>query len=372
MTFARSDEQLELQRTVRAFLERKSPESEVRRVMETETGYDPSVWQQMASELGLHGLAIGEAHGGSGYGFGELAVVLEEMGRTLLCAPFLSTVVLAGTAITHAGDDAAAKEYLPRIASGELIATLAVLEQPGQWRQGAVATAARADGGTWRLSGTKRFVLDGHVADLILCAARTERGVGVFAVEPEAHGVTRTPLFTMDQTRKLADVSFDGTAARLVSEDGGGWSVVERALQFGVAALAAEQVGGAQRCLEMSVAYAKERYQFGRPIGSFQAVKHKCADMLVSVELARSAAGYAAACASTLEDDLPVAAAMAKSFCSEAFFRIAADTIQVHGGIGFTWEHPAHLYFKRAASSELLFGRPGHHREVLLEHLELA
>ena len=372
MTFARTDEQLELQRTVRAFLEQKSSEFEVRRLMATEEGYDPSVWQQMASELGLHGLAIPEAYGGSGYGFGELAVVAEEMGRALLCAPFLSSVVLAGGALLRAGEEAVAKEYVPRIASGELIATLAVVEQPGQWRADEVRASAAFDGGTWRLSGTKRFVLDGHVAGLILCAARTDRGVGLFAVEADAPGLTRQPRFTMDQTRKVADVTLDSVPGRLIGEDGGGWSVIERALQLAVTALAAEQVGGAQRCLEMSVAYAKERYQFGRPIGSFQAVKHKCADMLVNVELAKSAARYAAACAATLDDDLPVAAAMAKSFCSEAFFKVAGDTIQVHGGIGFTWEHPAHLYFKRAASSELLFGRPGHHRRLLLEHLELA
>jgi alkylation response protein AidB-like acyl-CoA dehydrogenase len=367
--FALSEEQEELRRSVRAFLEQKSPESEVRRLMETEDGYDPAVWSQMATQLGLQGLAVPEDLGGSGYTFRELAIVLEEMGRALLPAPFLSTAVLATGALLRANDEAAAKELLPRVASGESIATLAVTEDAGGWDEDAIACVATSEGDGYTLSGVKSFVLDGAVADVVLVAARTDAGIGLFAVAGDAPGLTRTPLFTMDQTRKLARIELAQTPARLVGAEGDGWTAIEHALRLGAIALAAEQVGGAQRCLEISVEYAKNRIQFGRPIGSFQAVKHKCADMLLHVELAKSAASYAAWCAAADDADLPVAAAMAKSYCSEAFFDVAAETIQVHGGIGFTWEHPAHLYFKRAKSSELYLGDPRHHRRLLTKHL---
>lgn len=369
MDFALSEEQEELRRSVRSFLEQKSPETEVRRLMETEEGYDPAVWSQMATQLGLQGLAVPEDLGGLGYTFREQAIVLEEMGRVLLPAPFLSSAVLATGALLAADDTAAQKELLPRLASGESIATLAVTEDGGGWDQAAVGCVATRRGDGFVLSGTKSFVLDGLIADVILVAARSDAGLGLFAVTPDAAGLTRTSLFTMDQTRKLARLELARTPARLVGADGEGWAAIEHALRLGAVALAAEQVGGAQRCLEMSVDYAKNRIQFGRPIGSFQAVKHKCADMLLHVELARSAASYAAWCAATGDPDLPVAAAMAKSYCSEAFFDVAAETIQVHGGIGFTWEHPAHLYFKRAKSSELYLGDPRHHRRLLTRHL---
>ena len=361
MNFAFSEEQEELRRTVRSFLEQKSPETEVRRLMETTEGYDPAVWRQMAEQLGLQGLVVPEDLGGSGYTFRELAIVLEEMGRALLPAPFFASSVLATAALLHSGDDAARKELLPRLAWGESIATLAA---------GEGVTARSSDGGH-ALTGTQRFVLDGHVADLLLVAARTDAGVSLFAVDATGPGVTRTPLFTMDQTRKLADVELNDAPGRLIGTDGAASACIDQALQLAVVGLAAEQVGGAQKCLEMSVQYAKDRIQFGRPIGSFQAVKHKCADMLMHVELARSAAQYAAWCAAELDDDLPIAAAMAKSYCSEAYFSVAAETIQVHGGIGFTWEHPAHLYFKRAKSSELLLGGPVVHRRSLAKELSL-
>jgi alkylation response protein AidB-like acyl-CoA dehydrogenase len=369
MNFAFSEEQLELGRLVARFLRDRSPESEVRRLMETDEGYDPAVWTQMAEQLGLQGLCIPEEHGGSGYGFLELVVVLEQMGAALLCAPYLSTAVLAAQALLHSGDDAAQKEHLPGIAAGETIATLALTEPDGRWRPDAVQVRAQLRDGRWSLAGAKDYVLDGHVAHLLLVAARTDAGLSLFAVDGGAEGVTRTLRTTMDLTRKLARVDLDDASARLVGEDGAAGPVLARVLDLAAVALAAEQVGGAQRCLDLSVAYAKERIQFGRPIGSFQAVKHKCADMLVAVESAKSAAYYAGWCAAELDDDLPVAAAMAKSFCSEAFTTTAAETIQVHGGIGFTWEHPAHLWFKRAKSSELLLGDPALHRELLAQRL---
>ena len=369
MNFAFSEEQLELGRLVGRFLRERSPEAEVRRLMETDEGYDPDVWRQMAEQLGLQGLAIPEEHGGGGFGFLELTVVLEQMGRALLCAPYFATVVLAAQTLLHSGDDAAQKELLPRIAAGDLVATLALTEPDGRWRPDAVQARATPAGDTWTIEGTKAYVLDGHVADLLLVAARTDAGLSLFAVDASAPGLQRTLLTTMDQTRKLARVELAGTPGRLLGTDGAAGDVLDRVLDLAAVALAAEQVGGAQRCLEMSVAYAKERIQFGRPIGSFQAVKHKCADMLIAVESAKSAAYYAGWCAAELDDDLPVAAAMAKAFCSEAFTTTAAETIQVHGGIGFTWEHPAHLWFKRAKSSELLFGDPAQHRELLAQRL---
>ena len=372
MNVALSDEQRELSRTVRAFLEQKSPESDVRRLMETEEGFDRGVWAQMAVQLGLQGLAIPEEHGGSGYTFRELTIVLEEMGRVLLCAPFFSTAVLAASALLESGDKEAQSRHLPGLASGETIATVALAEDTGGWNEAAVNLAATASNGAWKLSGTKSFVLDGHVADLILVAARSPRGTSLFAVPGDAQGLARQPLSTMDLTRKLARLEFDAVPAALVGAEGEAWPGIERTLQLAAVGLAAEQVGGAQRCLEMSVAYAQSRIQFGRPIGSFQAVKHRCADMLVQLEMAKSAAYYAGACAGSGDEDLPVAAAMAKSYCSEAYYKIASDTIQVHGGIGFTWEHPAHLYFKRAKSSELLLGDPRQHRRQLAAALRLV
>jgi alkylation response protein AidB-like acyl-CoA dehydrogenase len=367
--FVFSEEQEMLRRTVRSFLEQKSSEIEVRRLMDTPSGYDAAVWSQMAHELGLQGLAIPEEFGGSGYTFRELSIVLEEMGRVLLVSPFFSTVVLAASTLIHSGDDVAKSELLPGIASGETTATLAVSEADGRWEESSMRVTAVSRGEGYELSGTKHYVLDGHTAQLILVAARTDAGVGIFSVVGQAAGLTRTPLSTADQTRKLARLDFEATPARRVGQDGHGWTIVERVLQLAATGLAAEQVGGAQKCLEISVEYAKNRLQFGRLIGSFQAVKHKCADMLVQIELAKTAAQYAANCAATLDTDLPIATSMAKSYCSTAFFSVAAETIQVLGGVGFTWEHPAHLYLKRAKSSELMFGDPREHRRQLLHHI---
>lgn len=369
MNFAFSEEQEELRRITRQFLESKSPESEVRRLMDTEEGYDEKVWSQMANELGLQSLIIPEEFGGQGFSFVELTVVLEEMGRALLCAPYFSSCVLAANALIHSGDDAAKQAHLPGIASGETIATLAFTEPNGKWDESGIEATATQDGDAWKLSGTKMFVLDGAQANLLIVAAKTSAGTSLFAVDPAGSGVTRTNLATMDQTRKQAKVELDGAAGTLIGTDGGGWATLERVLDLAAVALAAEQVGGAQKVLEEAVQYAKDRVQFGRPIGSFQAIKHKCADMLLEVESAKSAAYYAAWCASELNDELPSVASLAKAYCSEAYFHAAAENIQIHGGIGFTWEHPAHLYFKRAKSSELLFGDPTYHRELLAQRI---
>ena len=361
MRLGYSEDQEELRRFVRQFLEDKSPESAVRELMDTERGYDEAVWRQMADQMGLQGIAIEERHGGGGFTFRELVLVLEEMGRALLCAPYFSTVILAVGALSRSGDEAACEELLPAIASGDCIATLAFEEDDAQ------PTAAVPDGAGWRLRGEKSYVLDGHVADVVLVAARSPKGLGLFRCSGDAEGLQHELLPTLDLTRKQARLTFAGTPAIAVGRPGNGAAVLDGVLQLAAAALAAEQVGGMQRCLDMAVGYAKERMQFGRPIGSFQAIKHRCADLLLDTEMARSAAYYAGWCAATGDDDLPVAAAMAKAHCSDAYFRAAAENIQIHGGIGFTWEHPAHLYFKRAKSSQLMFGDPAHHRERLAD-----
>ncbi len=353
--------------TVRAFVTEKSPVKEVFRLMATDTGFDPETWQVMASQVGFQALIVPEEYGGFGFGFVELGIVFEEMGRAVMCAPFLSTVLATVTLLT-AGDEEAKRAYLPKIVSGETIATLAVTEGRGIWEETAIATRAEAGDG-WRLSGVKTFVLDGNSASLILVAARTAAGVSLFAVDSHAAGFRASAMTTMDQTRKLSELNFDATPARLVGEDGCGWEVVRRVLDLAAVAISAECAGGAQRCLDMAVDYAKTRVQFGRLIGSFQAIKHKCADMLLEVESTKSAAYYAMIAASEDASDLPLAASLAKSYCSEAFFHVASENIQIHGGIGFTWEHPAHLYFKRAKSSELLFGMPAFHREQMAQQL---
>ena len=369
MNFGFSEEQEELRKMVKRFLDEKSPESEVRRLMATDDGYDPAVWQQMATELGLQGLGIPEAYGGQGYGPVELYVVFEEMGAALLCAPFFSTVALAANAVLMTGTDEDKATYLPGIASGETIATLALTDDAGRWDLRETSTTASASGEGYVLNGVRSFVTDGNTASLILVPAMTANGLSLFAVDGDATGVERERLTTMDQTRKQSRIVFTDAPARLVGTDGGALEGLETALQIAESALAAEQVGGAQRVLDNAVDYAKNRVQFGRPIGSFQAIKHKCADMLLDVESAKSAAYYAAWAAQELNDELPVAASLAKSFCSEAYFHCAAENIQIHGGIGFTWEHHAHLYFKRAKSSELFLGDPAYHRELLAQRL---
>ncbi len=369
MNFAFSEEQEELRRSVRRFLEDKSPSAEVRRLMETTEGSDPAVWSQMAEQLGLQGLAIPEEYGGSGFSYVELVVVLEEMGRSLLTAPYFATVALAANALLTSGDDIAKKELLPGIASGETIATLAITEDNGRWDLDGIQLAAKKSGDGYTLDGHKMFVIDGHTANLIVVAARTDKGVSLFAVEGDAAGLTRTALQTMDQTRKQARLEFAGTPARLIGDEGGAEAGLSKTLDLAAVALAAEQVGGAQMCLDRAVEYAKVRVQFGRPIGSFQAIKHKCADMLLEVESAKSAAYYAGWAAAEDNDELPVVASLAKAYCSDAYFHAAAENIQIHGGIGFTWEHDAHLYFKRAKSSELLLGDPTYHRELLAQRI---
>ena len=374
LNFAFSEEQDQLRDAVRKFLEAKSPQTEVRRLMETTEGYDTAVWSQMANELGLQSLHIPEEYGGQGFSWVELGIVLEEQGRALLCAPYFSTVVLAANAILNAGTEDQKAALLPGIASGETIAALAFTEPSGKWDAAGITLEATASGDGATLTGTKMFVLDGHVANLIVVVARTagstgEDGISFYTVDGDAAGLTRTALATMDQTRKQAKLEFDGVQATLLGTAGAGWAALSKTLDQASVGLCNEMVGGAQYVLDESVQYAKDRVQFGRPIGSFQAIKHKCADMLLETESAKSAAYYAAWAAAEDNDELPVVASLAKAYCSDAYFHSAAENIQIHGGIGFTWEHDAHLYFKRAKSSEILFGDATYHRELLAQRI---
>jgi alkylation response protein AidB-like acyl-CoA dehydrogenase len=371
MDFTFTDEQRELRSIVRKYLADKSAEAEVRRLMATTEGYDATVWAQMSEQLGLQAMAIPTEYGGAGFGYIELGIIFEEMGSALLCAPFFSTVALAAEVLLRSGDETAKKEYLPGLASGQTIGTLALQERSAQWGLDDMATTATHTPDGWILNGHKKFVLDGHIANLVLVAARADAGISIFAVNGGVAGLTATPVETMDQTRKQAELTFADTPAQLVGEPGGGPAILDKALNTAVILLAAEQVGGAARALDMAVEYAKIRVQFGRPIGSFQAIKHKCADMLTETESARSAAYYGLWTLAADDEDLSVAARLAKIYCSQAYMHVAADNIQVHGGIGFTWEHPAHLYFKRAKTSEVLLGTPAYHRELLAAQLGL-
>ncbi|MGX1479991.1 UNVERIFIED_CONTAM: alkylation response protein AidB-like acyl-CoA dehydrogenase [Streptomyces canus] len=367
-----SEEQDELRKVVRSFLAKHSDEANVRRLAADPQGHDPVVWRRMAGELGLQGLAVPEEYGGSGFGHVDLGIVFEEAGRALLGGPYFATVALAAEALLRCADEQARHDLLPGIASGETVATLALTEDSGRWdEQGIRLTAAHDETGGWRLTGVKTYVPDGHLADLLLVAARTPSGISLLAVETaDAPGLTRTPLPTLDQTRKQARIEFTDTPARLLGPEGTAWPALARTLATAAVLLSAEQVGGAAAALDAAVAYAKIREQYGRPIGSFQGIKHKCADMLMEIESARSAAyGGLWALDAGDETEIAMAAALAQAVCSETFTKVAADNIQVHGGIGFTWEHPAHLYFKRAKSSEVLLGTPSYHRELLAARL---
>ena len=355
MTFAFSDEQQELRRGVRRFLEDKSPARQVRRLMETDEGYDRAVWSQMAQQLGLQGLTIPEEHGGAGGGPVEQLVVLEEMGRVLLCAPYFATAVLAVNALRASGDASAQRDILPGIAAGTTIATLAVPEDAGSWSTAGLQTRARRAGDAYVIDGRKSFVLDGAIADLVLLVAQSDDGPTLFAVDGGARGLSRRPLQTIDMTRKQAALELAGVPARRVGSAGAAARIVEKTLQLATVALAAEQVGGAQRCLDMSVEYAKLRVQFGRPIGSFQALKHRMADLYVAVQSARAVVNDAIA------EPSQTSTALARVAASEAFSKVAAEAVQMHGGIAITWEHDIQLYFKRAHGSAQLLGPPRDH-----------
>ena len=372
MNFAWSEEQEAFRASVRRFVAERWPVAEVRRLAAGERGYEPAVWKQLAGELGLAGLAVPEAHGGQGFSWLELSIALDELGRELAGGPFFATACLAVRALQHVATEAEQAELLPALASGETIATLGALDAPGLARPEAIA--CRVEGG--RLFGEKRFVIDAQNASLLLVAARAPgsrgaEGVGLFAVEAGSPGLRSEPAPGLDLTRRLAHLRLDGAPARRLGAAGSAWVGLARTLAEGVLGLASEQLGGASRCLELAVAHARERHQFGRPIGSFQAVKHRAVDALTLVELARSAAWWAAWVAATDGEPLPEAAAVAHSIASEAFEKAAYECIHLHGGMGFTWEHDAHLYYRRARADRVLFGEPAEHRAELARSLGL-
>jgi alkylation response protein AidB-like acyl-CoA dehydrogenase len=378
MDFGFSEEQEMLRSSARDFLAKEAPMTYVRKMMEDEVGFTGNLWKKMA-DLGWMGLILPEQYGGSGLDFVDLIVVLEEMGRVVLPGPFFSTVVLGGVALLEGGSDALKQALLPKLASGDLKVTLAQLEPSGRWDADGIQLAAKADGGGFVLTGTKLFVPDAHVADEMVVAARTpgskgRDGISLFLVDARAAGITTTQLKTMDQTRKLAEVVLKDVrvpADRVLGKVGGGWALLDRIVDRGKVGLCAEMCGGAQRVLEMSVDYAKVREQFGKPIGSFQAIQHKCANMLVEVESSKSVTYYAAWAVANHVAEAPLAAAMAKAYCSDAYRHVSGEGIQIHGGIGFTWEHDMHIYFKRAKSSEVTFGDATWNRELVAQHINL-
>lgn len=329
-------------------------------------------WDLLSGQIGAAGLAVPEEYGGAGGGARDVHVLMEELGRSLSPLPFLGSAVLTVGALLASGDREACGRLLPGLAEGASVGTLAWAER-GSWDPAAIrAAAVPGPGGGWLITGTKEHVLDGPVTDVLLVAARTASGVSLFEVPAGGAGVRREPVVTMDGTRSQARWVLEVAGGRLLGADGAGGRTLEHVRDLACAALAAEQVGAAARALELTVQYAVDRMQFGRPIGSFQAVKHRLADAYVAVESARSAALGAAFAADEDPGALPAAAAVAKSVCSEAFSAVAGEMIQLHGGIGITWEHDAHRYFKRAHGSGELFGPPAHHRARLAAGLGLT
>jgi alkylation response protein AidB-like acyl-CoA dehydrogenase len=378
MNFGFNDEQELLRSTARKFFENECPSETVRRLMDSPEGMTPALWGKLA-EQGWLGLVFPEAYDGMGLGIVDLTVLMEEMGRAVVPGPYFSTVLLGGLAILEAGSEAQKKEWLPKIAGGQKRVTLAWMEPSAALGPAGVTLEAKSAGGGYTLTGTKLFVPDAHTADAIVVVARTgagagEDGVSLFLVPRATRGVDVKLLPTMDQTRKLCEVTLTGVTlgpdARL-GTPGRGWTPLARVLDRACVALCAEMCGGAQKVLDMTVEYAKIRQAFGKPIGSYQGVKHKAADMLVEVENSKSITYYAAWAMDEGVAEGPLAASMAKAYVSDAYRRVSAAGIQLHGGIGFTWEHDLHLYFKRAKGSEFTFGDATYHRERVAQLVNL-
>ena len=370
-----TEEQRQFRDMLRRFMAAASPTSEVRRLMDTEPGFDPAVWRRMADELGLAGLMIPERYGGSGFGLVELGLAMEEMGRVLLCAPYLASAVLAANALCRVGSEAQKQRWLPGIASGETLATLAFAEPGSEPGVEPIAMQAAVSDGGYSLTGCKDYVVDGCNADLLLVAARMEgrdglAGLSLFAVAGDAPGVSRRRLQVLDPTRQLARLDFEGVPAELLGGLGEAGPALVETLDIGAIALANEMVGGAQRLLEDTLEYIKLRMQFGRAVASFQAIKHRCAELLLQVELMKSAAYHAAQAAEANPEALAYEASLAKAAASEAYLHAAIEAIQLHGGIGFTWDQDTQLWYKRAKSSEVLLGDPAWHRERMIQCLE--
>lgn len=383
MEFSFTDEQKMIRDTAQAFLAEVSSSNAIRSAMETEQGFDDKIWQRICEEMYWQAIHIPEEYGGMGLGYVDLVVMLEEMGRYLLCSPFFSTVCLGANALMIAGTPEQKQHYLSQICEGKLTTTLAYTSSNGQWGAKAVEATVKAQGNDYVLNGTYRYVPDGHTAQLLIVAARNEgsegeEGISLFAIPANTAGVGRNWLPTMDQTRKQAEIVLDNVILskdHLMGEQGVAWPQLNKVIQLATIATAAEQVGGSQQVLDLTVDYTKERVQFGRAVAGFQAVKHQAADMMLRTEVARSALYYAACVAEEsisggpLAGDLAEAASVSKSYCSDAYFKNAGAAIQLHGGVGFTWEYDVHLYFKRAKSSELFLGNAAYHREQVAKIL---
>ena len=377
MNFGFNEEQELLRSTARKFFENECPSEVVRKLMDTPEGMTPALWNKLG-EQGWLGLTYPEAYDGMGLGLVDLVVLMEEMGRAVVPGPYFSTVLLGGGIVLEAGSEAQKKEWLAKIASGQARVTLAWMEPSAQLGAEGITLAAAEKGGKYTLSGTKLFVHDAHTADAVVVAARTGQsgtnGISLFLVPKGAKGLEVALLPTMDQTRKLCEVTLEDVvvgADALVGPAGSGWSALERVLDRATVGLCAEMCGGAQKVLDMTVDYAKIRQAFGRPIGSYQGVKHKAADMLVDVENSKSITYYAAWAMDERVPEAPLAVSMAKAYVSDAYRRVSANGIQLHGGIGFTWEHDLHLYFKRAKGSEFTFGDATYHRERVAQLVNL-
>jgi alkylation response protein AidB-like acyl-CoA dehydrogenase len=375
MDFGFSQEQELLRATARKFLENECKSEFVRERMAEPAGVTDDFWKKLG-EQGWLGLVYPEEYGGTGLGFVDLTVLMEEMGRAVMPGPFFSTL-LGGLAIMEAGGADQKKEWLGKISDGQAKATVAWTEPSARWDAAGVTTTAKTAGGGYALTGTKLFVPDAHLADVIVVVARTsegkrpEDGVSLFVVPKGAKGLSVKLLPTMDQTRKLCEVKLDDTPAALLGPKDGGWAPLERVVQRATVALCAEMCGGAQKVLDMTTDYAKIRIAFGKPIGSYQGVKHRAADMLVDVENAKSLTYYAAWAVDENVPEAALACSMAKAYTSDAFRKVSGAGIQLHGGIGFTWEHDLHLYFKRAKSSEFTFGDATYHREKVAQLISL-
>jgi alkylation response protein AidB-like acyl-CoA dehydrogenase len=366
--FSFSSEQDEFRSNLRRLLADRSPTKEVRRLMETDQGYERDGWRAINAVLGLTAIRIPEAYGGYGFGFGDQCIVLEEMGRALLGAPYFATAVLAAGAVMNSGTEAEKQALLPGIAAGETTATLAWVEDNGRWDAGGTALTAAAEVGEIVLNGHKSYVIDGHTADFIVVLARAPQGLSLFTVDGNAAGLTRRVFKSMDPTRKFAHLEFNRVAARPLGAAGAAAAPFARTMVEAAVCLANEMVGGADRLREDALAYAMMRMQFGRTIASFQSMKHKHADMLLEVELAKSAAYSAASSLDDGDDDAAANAHLAKACASDAYMQTAIHAVQIHGGIGFTWDNDTHLWFKRAKSSEVLLGDASYHRELMLQN----
>ena len=378
MDFELGEEQVMLKTSARDFLEKECPKQLVREMMEDEKGYSPELWKKMAAQ-GWLGLAFPEEHGGAGMSFLDLVVLLEEMGRALVPGPFVPTVVLTGLPILDAGTEEQKQQFLPNIASGDMLMALAFIEPNGSLEASGVTVKATPSGQNFIIDGTKLFVADAHVADYFLCVTRTkdspnkEEGITLFLVDAKTAGIHTEVLKTMSG-EKLCEVVFNNVSVpkgNILGALDKGWPIIKRLVDKATIAECAWMMGGARWVLETSVEYAKERVQFGVPIGSFQAIQHKCANMAIEVEGATSITYYAAWTVMENDPGLSLAASMDKAWCSDIYKHVAAEGIQIHGGIGFTWDHDMHLYFKRAKASEIAFGDGDYHREKVAQILNI-